>query len=413
MKKNNIKAFTLVEILAVIAILAVVIVIATNSVLKSVRKSKENSVIANAKTFIKAVNEKASTARITGELNDGTYTLSELYASGVALSGTKPTTGGVTISENAVVNACFTYDDYKYTYSSGEENLKKTGNCDAAVYEFPYGTNGEYTFTAEDAGRYKFEAWGAQGGSGNFDQGGYGAYTSGYVNLNSNQVIYIFIGTQPTNSNGGHNGGGNGSGDQYKGGGGATDFRTEQNNLNSRIMVAAGGGASYNYGGNNHMAGGHAGALIGLPGAATRLDPSTGGTQISGGLGNNAQSAYNGSFGLGGNGSGNLGTGGGAGWYGGGATYNVGGSSESGAGGSSYISGYLGCVGVTSSSSTQAKCTAEAAASNVTCSESYTGLIFNNGVMIAGNDSMPSYSSNDETIGNAGNGYARITYYPY
>jgi hypothetical protein len=140
----------------------------------------------------------------------------------------------------------------------------------------------------------------------------------------------------------------------------------------SRIMVAGGGGA-----GNTS---GSAGALTGLNGGVA-----TGGTQTAGGI---QQNAYgNGSFGVGGSGCG-----GGGGYYGGGGALCANGAG----GGSSFISGYTGCNAIipTITHTNQVM--------------HYSGYIFSDPQMIAGNASMTSPTGVAET-GHSGSGYARIT----
>lgn len=92
-------------------------------------------------------------------------------------------------------------------------------------------------YIAKVAGWYKIELWGASGGS----SGGLGAYTSGIIYLESNSYIYFYVGQQ------------GGSADTFNSGstgGGATDVRlvsgewNSSESLDSRIMVAAGGGSS-------------------------------------------------------------------------------------------------------------------------------------------------------------------------
>ena len=257
-----------------------------------------------------------------------------------------------------------------------------------------YGYTGDYQeFEAKFPGYYRVDLCGAQGGGYDIYIGGKGACTSGYIYLTKGEKIYIYVGSQGesqanVNNSGGWNGGGSAVHDLYDvatidvfgGGGGATDVRyfgdttpsasdLEWNStigLNSRIMVAAGGGGAYVYELTTthsfHLPGGGAGTLIGNKGGVSLNEynvsnpVATGGTQRSGGKGNNADDLVNdGSFGIGGNGSQNGGegsaTGGGAGYYGGGGTHNLGNSAESAAGGSSFISGYAGSNAITSASS--------------------------------------------------------------
>ena len=193
-------------------------------------------------------------------------------------------------------------------------------------------------------------------------------------------------------------------------GGGATDIRLTNgdwdnfNSLKSRIMVAAGGGgAGYNIGVSYFP--GAAGGLSGQDAYGSRMwtFAGTGGTQTSGGKGYDSDkyTETKGLFGKGGTGHGNYdgGGGGGGGYYGG-----SGGVVDSGSGGSSYISGHSGCKTITSTSTS----------TNISHSSSpnhYSGKVFTNTVMKAGNESMPSPTGGTET-GHSGNGYAKITWMP-
>ena len=145
-----------------------------------------------------------------------------------------------------------------------------TGKFNLTQWNFTY-TGAVQTFTVPVTGTYKFEAWGAKGGNSLKDQGqeasgGNGGYTKGQINLTAGQIVYIYVGEAgsggtvnpgdyiiPATFNGGGRGGvdyaGSGWGWGSGGwGGGATDFRLvagDWNNatsLNSRIMVAGGGG---------------------------------------------------------------------------------------------------------------------------------------------------------------------------
>ncbi len=254
-------------------------------------------------------------------------------------------------------------------------------------FEYPFKGNYE-TFTVFKDGTYQIELWGAKGGGAN---GGLGAYTSGNIDLKKNDKLYIYVGENPTyingncyrtNPNNSFNGSNVGS---CAGGGGATDVRLENgewdnfDGLKSRIMVAAGGGGAGYTG-----YGGYGGALTGGDGegfADYWTDRAgKGATQESYKFGVAEWSTHipgNGYF---------------SGEALGGA--NVG-------GGSSYISGYPGCKAITK----------ESTESNITHTESpdhYSGKIFSDPVMIAGNDTMPNYNGGS-MVGNSGNGYARIT----
>ena len=269
---------------------------------------------------------------------------------------------------------------------------------DNSNYLFNY-TGSQQLFTAPTTGYYKFESWGAQGGTSGSSAGGNGAYTSGIIKLDKDDPLYIYVGSHggqnATVTNvGGYNGGGysgnNGGANSY-GGGGSTDVRTTSGTWNtaaslaSRIMVAAGGGGGT---AGSTTTAGAGGVLIGLSGTSSNATYNNatylplGGTQIAGGFGYQNSSVRNGQWGMGvqTNSSG-WGGGGGSGYYGGGNGHGT-----TGAGGSSFISGYAGVNAITSASSTSP--------SNNT--RHYSGKYFIGGNMISGL--------------NTGNGKASITY---
>lgn len=243
-------------------------------------------------------------------------------------------------------------------------------------------------------GTYKFEVWGAQGGSYSSYYGGAGGYSVGTITLTADTTLYIYVGGQPTTSTsssvtiaGGFNGGGKARYHSYSGtttycqaGGGGSDIRIGTDSLYARVIVAGGGGGSASVNAKTTKYGGG----------------TSGGSPQSGYAASQTSAGINGSFGVGADGyisgynykyaSG----GGGGGWYGGGAInkqsdstnyrgYNGGGSGFVWTG-SNAPSGYL--LG----------------------SEYY----LTDASTIAGNASMPSTSGGTET-GHTGNGYARIT----
>ena len=272
--------------------------------------------------------------------------------------------------------------------------------------------NYEYTGSEKEIilaeGKYLIECWGAQGGG---ENGGKGAYVCGELTIDKTCTLYAYIGSTTSNSTGGYNGGGSGS---LYGGGGSTDIRLingDYNNLQSlasRIMVAAGGGGS---GGDasTKYPGGYGGALIGEDG--TGDDRGYGGTQVSGGKIATGgclvdTNAAKGSFGIGGSGgwcNESLGEGG-AGYYGG---SSGGGKNNNGSagGGSSYVSGYEGCIAIKSVDDITPKVNTY---TQISDSYHYSGFIFDNIRMIAGNEEMPFYGDNSSVIGNSGNGHLRI-----
>jgi hypothetical protein len=284
---------------------------------------------------------------------------------------------------------------------------------------------------------FKVECWGASGGNAyigktengtpvanvnNTVYGGKGGYVSGETILTSSLSVYIYVGqTGEETINHTFNGGGSAA-TSYNSlsGGGATDIRLVNgnwnnfNSLKSRIIVAGGGGGSEHYFSGSD--GGNSGGLSGQNGPSSiggvNHQPYTvaeGGNQISGGKGGKGCSdgiINKGSFGIGGDHDyvNNHGGGGGGGYYGGGGGGYNSSIVGSGAGGSSFISGHTGCNAISESSTS----------SNIIHTgqpNHYSGYVFTNTVMKAGNESMPSPTGGTET-GHTGNGYAKITWMP-
>lgn len=318
------------------------------------------------------------------------------------------------------------------------------------------------TFTAPIKATYQIELWGAKGGG---TKGGKGSYVKGNIELEQGETIYIYVGGQgDSNGNGGYNGGGNVgvsepiNHERNDGGGGATDVRlvsglwNNKTSLNSRIMVAAGGGGANNDGTNKYGYGFYGGPGRGLTGSTAEASGSsiiqnmTGkdASQTSGGAGGESTAAdgndgnrnkgNQGGFGYGGNGQTSKntqtlsgGAGGGSGYYGGGSgeacASNCGGA---GGGGSSYISGHTGCVAIASQTSISPRTANGTSCKNGTttnlCSVHYSNKVFTDTLMIDGSgykwtttkgalEQMPNPNGGyyESGTGNSGDGYARIT----
>ena len=241
-----------------------------------------------------------------------------------------------------------TVSNLNLTITMNYINPKKTSTSTVWNYEY---TGGEQYFIANKSGNYKIEAWGAQGGVRYENHkliSGLGGYSSGKIYLTKNQKVYINVGGQGSigkDSKGGYNGGGNSPYVNACSGGGAThlalvsgvlsSLSPNNNGIGDIIMVAGAGAGDFIY------VGGSGGGYIGGVGQDGFYYPSneirykaTGGTQTSGGLGENSRTDLAGSFGQGGTG---YTSGGGAGYYGGGSSTADSGSDPSAAGGSGYI----------------------------------------------------------------------------
>ena len=242
------------------------------------------------------------------------------------------------------------------------------------------------------------QCWGAEGGNdlGN-GPGGKGGYTAGFLSVNKNISLYVYVGqmgasrtsekagavTTTTINHGGLSTG-------AAAGGASTDIRLTNgnwdnfNSLKSRIMVAGGGGGGEN-GGHYGGAGGGINGGNGFNGKGATCKDGYGfgianytselAHTIWGGSGNGYFSGYPGTV-----------------------------SAVCGGGGSGYISGYSGCYAINESSTS----------SNITFkanSNHYSGYVFTNMSMISGDSNMPSTSGGTET-GHSGNGYCIISWHP-
>ena len=309
-------------------------------------------------------------------------------------------------------------------------------------------------------GNYKIELWGAQGGGYSSYIGGKGAYVKGNIYLKNTDIVYVFVGGQgqsvtysmwsanPYNNFGGYNGGGNAynadgsiSNRAFGSGGGATDIRIFSSKpttndliwnsaigLNSRIMVAAGGGGAFY----SPSYGGDAGGLTGYNGTQSEIGGTSycygeGATQISGGIVTSncswdtlikgGSASYFGVAQGGGSASG-----GGSGFYAGGRSAHAAGAG----GGSSYISGHTGCVAIKENSTSEPrevkKSNCLTGTSDNECSIHYSNRVFTNTQMIDGKGyawtnqkastatGMPNHNDTSTIMGNQGNGYAKVIY---
>ena len=233
------------------------------------------------------------------------------------------------------------------TSTSGPYNkVKPKKDLDVTIYQFisrSFGYTGGAQTIALKPGTYKFEVWGAQGGSIQhtaYWSGGMGGYSSGIMTTDKDQTFYVHVGGAGVGSTGMHQtmpGGYNGGGTvtahpqwnhYYGSGGGATHIATAngvlsslKNNRAAIVIVAGGGGGSRDQ--INHEPAarwGHGKAGGGLSG-----DGPNAGTQ--------AEGSGSGLFGQGEN---ILSQGAGGGGYWGGAWY-PGNGTAGGCGGSGYV----------------------------------------------------------------------------
>ena len=297
------------------------------------------------------------------------------------------------------------------------KNINVIGKVDLSFESI----NGEQTFIAPISGTYKLEVWGASGGTVSQSyRGGYGAYSTGDIHIDENQVLYINIGGvgEVTSSaigqiaQGGYNGGGSGAnyslqaGRVAGGGGGATHIAFVSGKLaslekykgslsddgkyyvsNDIVIVSGGGGGSWYFSTdvNYHtVTPGDAGGIQASNSVAWTEQAygyvyASGGTQIGTGT---QYATVKGGFGEGASRTNYITAGGGGGFFGGNAGDLV------GAGGSSYIANPL----LTNKSMYCYNCQESSEESTKTISTTCV-------------NETPT-----EDCAKIGNGYARITY---
>ena len=310
--------------------------------------------------------------------------------------------GSLTNELNLGTNKILIPDGFSEALLVTEEVLEahKETKTDTVPINKEFSATGAVQNVTLNAGTYKLEVWGAQGGSYSTTYtGGKGGYSYGTLTLNNTTNLYVYVGKQGSAhstttggvSAGGFNGGGSAKTVGLKfsspysyvtGGGGASDIRIEQDSLYARVIVAGGGSGSSN-------------ANSGYYGGGT-----TAGYGVSGYGGTTTTAGTNGSFGVGANAAPSstnykyASPGGGGGWYGGGSS----GTNRSDSinyrtytgGGSGYV--------YTSSTATNYP------SGNLLTSTYY----LTNAATLAGNTSFTSTSGGTET-GHSGNGYAKIT----
>ena len=169
MKSNN-KAFTLIELLAIIVILAIIAVITVPIILNIIDNSRKGAATDSAYGYKDAVN-KAYIQELAKPNNgslklDGTYvvqsngTLNADTGSNfgvtnytslpVSVSGDKPSSGKLRYSINVLNAGCLVIGDYKVTFDGNTASTTK-GDCED--YEFPVNNpylttfDGTYTYT--------------------------------------------------------------------------------------------------------------------------------------------------------------------------------------------------------------------------------------------------------------------------
>ena len=121
----NKKAFTLIELLAVIVVLGILALIVTPILINVVKDSNEKSYKLSADGYISAVNDYILSNQLDGKkVENGKYNIKNLD---VKISGKAPSKGSVEIYDEKVSGAQLLFDTYLVKYDGKEVTLTEKG----------------------------------------------------------------------------------------------------------------------------------------------------------------------------------------------------------------------------------------------------------------------------------------------
>ncbi len=143
MKLKNKYGFTLIELLAVIVVLAIIALIATPIVMNTIKKSQKGAAERSADTYVKQVEVAAAEERLSkNEVLEGEYQItsdgnlcrdksascSDDKKIKIEMSGTKPTSGKIKITNGSVdqSSSSMTIGDYTVSYNSTKKTYEAT-----------------------------------------------------------------------------------------------------------------------------------------------------------------------------------------------------------------------------------------------------------------------------------------------
>ena len=134
----NKKAFTLVELLAVIIIIGLIAVITLPKISDSLENSKKNLSTTSAQGYAKTIDEYILKKQMNKEkiILNGDYNINEngdLFNESneyeLEYKGKKPTNGTLTYIDNELQSGCITINKYKVTIENGEVINTEKGTC--------------------------------------------------------------------------------------------------------------------------------------------------------------------------------------------------------------------------------------------------------------------------------------------
>ena len=142
------KAFTLIELLAVIVILGILALIVTPILINVVKDSNEKSYKLSADGYINAVNDYILSNQLDGKkVENGKYNIKNLD---VKISGKAPSKGSVEIYDEKINNAQLCYDTYLLKYDGKEVTLTEKGCEKEATVNLAIGEKKHDNVTKDD-----------------------------------------------------------------------------------------------------------------------------------------------------------------------------------------------------------------------------------------------------------------------
>src|SRR5574344_929648 len=124
--KNN-KAFTLIELLAVIVILAIIALIATPIILGVIENAKKGAAANSALGYIDAVEKEIVRKQINDIIMEtGTIDINATdYYKHIVIKGNRPSKGFLNVSEKGVIlGATLCIDGYKINYNNSKATIE-------------------------------------------------------------------------------------------------------------------------------------------------------------------------------------------------------------------------------------------------------------------------------------------------
>ena len=131
------KAFTLIEMLAIIIVLSFIVLITVPVIQEMINKSKFAAAVDSAYGYKDAVEKHFITPTIEGDYElDGIYTISgetisgtDLEPTDVYIKGDKPTSGYMKYKNNLLETACLEINEYRVVYTNEEFTSNEKSDC--------------------------------------------------------------------------------------------------------------------------------------------------------------------------------------------------------------------------------------------------------------------------------------------